>query len=94
MSYHKVWREQKEQQTEQIRDWRGTPIVVGSVVVYPGRYGSTMWMSEAEVIEILERDTWPNGKHTAVKVRRIRDNYGDAESTSYLTALSRVTVVK
>ncbi len=35
-----------------MRDWRGTEIEVGSRVVYPGRQGSSMWMTEGEVVEL------------------------------------------
>lgn len=35
-----------------MRDWRGTPINVGSTVVYPSRQGSTLWMNEGEVVRI------------------------------------------
>lgn len=33
-----------------MKDWRGTPIAVGSIVVYPSRQGSSLWMSEGEVV--------------------------------------------
>lgn len=33
-----------------MKDWRGTPIVNGSIVVYPSRQGSSLWMSEGEVV--------------------------------------------
>ena len=33
-----------------MKDWRGTPIVVGSTVVYPSRKGSSLWMTEGTVI--------------------------------------------
>lgn len=35
-----------------VKDWRGKPIKVGSKVVYPSRQGSSLWMSEGEVVRI------------------------------------------
>ncbi len=35
-----------------VKDWLGTEIKVGSVIVYPGRQGSSMWMSKAVVLEV------------------------------------------
>jgi len=32
-----------------MKDWRGTPIKVGSTVVYPSRKGSSLWMIEGVV---------------------------------------------
>jgi hypothetical protein len=85
----------------QIIDWRGTPIQVGALVVYPGRQSSSMWMVEAEVIEIMEEDKWsyanPRGeKVTALKVQPIRTGrYGGQKKTPVkITAIDRVTVVK
>lgn len=34
-------------------DWRGTPVRVGSRVVYPVRRSRNMWMVEGEVLEIV-----------------------------------------
>lgn len=36
-----------------LRDWRGTPIEIGSTIVYPGRHGSSMWMVEGKVRNIV-----------------------------------------
>lgn len=36
------------------KDWRGTPIKVGSVVVYPSRQSSSLWMSQGEVVSISD----------------------------------------
>lgn len=33
-----------------MKDWRGTPIKVGSTIVYPSRQGSRLWMNEGEVV--------------------------------------------
>lgn len=35
-----------------MKDWRGTPIVVGSQVVYPSRQGARLWMNEGEVTSL------------------------------------------
>ena len=38
-----------------MKDWRGTTLKVGSRVVYPSRQGSSLWMSEAEVVSVSDR---------------------------------------
>jgi len=37
-----------------MKDFRGVEIQVGDTVVYPGRQGSSMWMSQALVKEVKE----------------------------------------
>jgi hypothetical protein len=37
-----------------VRDWRGTPINTWSVVVYPSRQGSQLWMTEGNVVSIKD----------------------------------------
>lgn len=39
-------------------DWRGTPVRVGSRVVYPVRHSRNMWMVQGEVLEVV-----PHGPH-------------------------------
>lgn len=73
------------------KDWRGTPIEVGSIVVYPGRASSSMWMNEGEVVGLVERHLYPDGKAPAIRVRRTRGHYSEGIST--LDRLDRVTVV-
>ena len=36
-----------------IKDWRGNEIQVGDTVIYPGRMSSSLWLSEATVLDIL-----------------------------------------
>lgn len=43
----------------QPHDWRGVPIEVGAVVVYPSRQSSTVWMNEGVVVSIEQvEDRW------------------------------------
>lgn len=78
----------------QINDWRGVPIVPGSIIVYPGRKGSYQWMMEAEVIEIIQE--WYYGSFRwALRVQPLRQGLLRVNMTPVkLTALERVTVVK
>lgn len=41
--------------TFSLKDWRGTPIIEGCTIVYPGRVEGDMWMNEAVVVGIEER---------------------------------------
>lgn len=81
-----------------MKDWRGTPIEVGSTIVYPGRQGSSVWVNEAVVLEVGERRRWqllPGETEPALKVRRTHDTTGwrDLDKVSTVTAVDRVTVV-
>ena len=72
-----------------MNDWRGTPIGVGTRIVYPGRSSSYLWLNEAEVTDV--------GQHE-LKVRRVAETRGrerqNVESTVVtLTRLDLVTVV-
>jgi hypothetical protein len=40
------------------KDWRGTPIKVGSHVVYGTRSGSSLYITEGEVVEIKADDNY------------------------------------
>lgn len=81
-----------------LKDWRGEPIEVGATVVYPARVSSSMWMVEAEVKEIFQKQTgWRGELSWALKVQplrmtRNRDSLRDKRATT-LTELSRVTVI-
>lgn len=51
---------------EQCVDWRGVPIEVGAIVVFPSRQGSNVWMNERIVVSVelnnnigpFNRDKW------------------------------------
>lgn len=79
----------------EMKDWRGTPIVPGSIVVYPGRQSSSMWMVEAEVLEVFQ-DWHYNDFVWALRVQPKRvGKYGDRSLKPVkLTALERVTVIQ
>lgn len=54
-----------------MKDWRGTPIHLGAIVVYPSRQGSRLWMSEGEVVGIrpftVRRNDSQRTSHPAVE---------------------------
>lgn len=78
----------------EMKDWRGTPIVPGCIVVYPGRRGSHQWMVEAEVLDIIQIWEWDAFKW-ALRVQPLRQGtYGRTDKKPVkITALERVTVV-
>lgn len=84
-----------------MKDWRGTPITEGSKIIYPGRVGSHMYVTEADVLEITTKAN-PYGLGDpvpALRVRRTRDTgFGTPKAIenakpSLIDAISRVTVV-
>lgn len=81
-----------------LADWLGEPIEPGSHIVYPGRSGSSTWMTHAEVLELLTVPHWYSGAPTwALRVQPIgRTRYAvDRKSKPVLIErVDRVTVVK
>lgn len=80
--------------TVEMKDWRGNPVVPGSIIVYPGRQSSHLWMVEAEVLEIFQDWHWDNFVW-ALKVQPIRQGVQmrTDKKPVKITALERVTVV-
>lgn len=78
-----------------LRDWRGAPINEGSLIVYPARHGSSMWVVEAEVLKIIEKQVDSDRVIPALRVRPIGATWTHriAMKKVTLTALDRVTVV-
>ena len=83
----------------ELRDWRGKPIEVGTRIVYPGRRSSSIWVTEAEVVEIGEEiPGYSSVPVPFLKARQIRATSRwrvdqDAPKLVKLTELDRVTVV-
>lgn len=50
---------------DELKDWRGTPICVGSRIIYPVCHSSSVYLIEAEVTEV-------NGDGT-LSVKRIQE---------------------
>lgn len=51
-----------------VKDVLGRTISVGDYVMYPGRQGSSLWVTVGHVLEIAGRSTW-NGLVPFVKVQ-------------------------
>jgi len=78
----------------EMKDWRGTPITPGCIIVYPGRQSSHMWMVEGEVLEIFQDWHWDRFVWT-LRVQPLRQGtYGRTNKKPVkITALERVTVI-
>lgn len=72
-----------------IKDWRGNEIKIGSTIVYPGRSGSSMWMTEAKVIDIQHKAQFP-WEPTPVPILKIDVN----GVITTIKRIDRVTVVE
>lgn len=78
-----------------MNDWRGTPIVKGSLIVYPGRQSSHMWMMEAEVLDVVTVQHW-NIEIPALLVQPLRTGGYSSRVNKKpvrITAIERVTVI-
>lgn len=79
-----------------IRDWRGALITEGSLIVYPARHGSSMWVVEAQVLKIIDKHELHTGRVIpALRVRPVGATWTHRITMKKvtLTALDRVTVV-
>jgi hypothetical protein len=76
-------------------DWRGTEIKPGSIIVYPGRQSSSMWMVEAEVMEIITVSPLYSWQPTeALRVQPLRQGGMRVNKKPVtITAIERVTVL-
>lgn len=85
--------------TSVLHDWRGLEIKLGSLVVYPGRGSSSLWMTEGVVTDIGSKIDWRGRAYPVIKVRRVRETrYGptrplDGKIVS-IESVDRVTVVQ
>jgi hypothetical protein len=52
------------------KDLDGRTISVGDRIAYPGRQGSSLWMTKAKVLEIYEGKDWRDNPFTSYKVER------------------------
>lgn len=78
-----------------MRDLLGREIRVGDTVVYPGRYGSHLWVSIAKVIGFGERaDTWSDRKKPILKVQ-IKNSSDEWEQRreTFVERIDRVVVI-
>jgi hypothetical protein len=76
-----------------VKDWRGTPIAVGSTVVYPGRQSSYVWLNEATVLAVDEDARTLTIRRGFENARRSPARKRVDPSVKTLTALHMVTVV-
>jgi len=79
-------------------DWRGTPIEIGSTIVYPGRGSSALWMAEGIVEGIGTRHRPSEGRTVPmIQVRRTHERGREVRTSRprpvTIEVIKRVTVV-
>jgi hypothetical protein len=82
---------------EILKDWRGTAITAGSIIVYPGRHSSSLWMTEATVLSVTERPTYRGPERVLVVLPSRTQGYTPTNwkpRKVTITAIDRVTVVR
>lgn len=79
------------------QDMLGKTINVGDTVVYPNRYGSTLEMIKAEVVDVGEKDNpyrWGTNPKTVPYIKiKAPHKYSAGEYTAHVTHLERVVRV-
>lgn len=80
-----------------LKDLRGREIEPGAHIVWPGRQGSSLWMTGGDVVKIGERKVWHNLALPFVEVRitHVRDSYDKDRigNTVTLTRVDNIVVV-
>jgi len=72
-----------------VKDFLGKEIKPGDTIVYPGRHGSSLWMKQAIVEEIIMVPDWRNHPTPTLRVLNPKN-----KKRTTLTRLDRVTVLK
>lgn len=81
-----------------MKDWRGTEIKVGSLIVYPVRQSSSLWVNEARVTEIIpysgsRTDKWAPIGTLKAQTTRMYDSWSKPGKVVTVSCVERVTVV-
>lgn len=83
-----------------IKDWRGNEIKIGSKIVWPGRSGSSMWMTEGEVVDIkIKKETNYQLQEIDVPTLYVKSSkatgfyYTQPKKLSVIKVIDRVTVI-
>ncbi len=69
-----------------MKDWRGKTIKRGSIILYPGRKGSSIWVVEAEVFEVRNNEI-------IVQPIRCTEGFEHSKRPVSITSTERVTVL-
>lgn len=81
-------------------DWRGTEYTVGSVVVYPRMYASSVEMIEGEVIDIVTTTDYKGRPQNKVKIKPFRGSsrwygrYGMNAKTVVITKIENISAME
>lgn len=79
------------------KDFLGRNINIGDQIVYPGRYGSSMWMRFGTVVDIVNTIDWRGNEHPKLKVEIVLSNWNGSNKRKKIVTLeciNRVTVLK
>lgn len=79
------------------KDFLGQEIEVGDTIVYPVRWGSSMWLSKTKVLERTETTSYYGPHKAALKVKGKSKNWYTKEERPYVRTvhrLDRVVVVE
>lgn len=82
-------------QVKPVVDWRGTRILPGSTVIYPGRQGSSLWVTEGTVESVAFRPArFSQGSTPFLRVCPTRTtSYRGTKNLVVLTNVGMVTVI-
>lgn len=69
-----------------MRDYVGTQISVGDIVVYPSRRGSSLWMNRAQVLAF----DWPRNR---IKVKRFPNSSREKARSCWIKNVTKTTVI-
>lgn len=77
-----------------MKDFLGREIRAGSRIVWPGRQGSSLWMSVGVVEDIVHRDELSGPKAVLkVRVEKVGLSFGKSGNLVTIECLDRIVVV-
>jgi len=79
-----------------MKDFRGRPIQVNDMIVYPGRRSSALWMTEAQVLGITYNTAEPERQPVQLKVQPLKSGraFGKPTTLNRLDLIVRVDPVE
>lgn len=75
-----------------VKDFRGKTIEAGSIIVYPVRRGSNMWLNQAVVLEVGNYTNYSGQRVPQLRV--IPNPTVRGSKATWITKLNRVVVVE
>lgn len=73
-----------------MKDLMGNEIVVGSLIAYPGHFGSTTYMNVGRVVGFGEKKDWRGEVNKTLKVKKTKSSIEDVDENVRVSSVSNI----